>query len=169
MLHRTLVTLLMAVLAAAVPALAQDAKPPECKDQPGGCQDAPKPEAAPEAKQDAPKPAPPPEAKPPETAQDKKKGHGPLGLPAADVLKEKLGLNDDQAAKVNDLYNSYKKQVREAQKKFKEAADKKAARAEIEPLRTEIAGKLKDLCTEEQKPKLDELLAPPKKKKKDVE
>lgn len=158
---------LAAILAAALSAaaFAQETQAPGCKESCGGCQDAPKtdapkPEAAPEAKQEPAKPETPPEAAP-----EKKRKKGPLGLPDLRTLRETLALSNDQFKQAKELYESYEDKVKEAEAKAKENPDKRAARKELKPLRDEIAAKLKDLCTEEQKPKLDELLAPPRKKK----
>ena len=167
MIDRRLATGLAAALVLALTAasaFAQDAKPPEAKDPAAGGKDAPKPGAAPEAKQDPAKPETPPAAAP-EAAPEKKRKKGPLGLPDLRTLKEALTLSKDQFKQVKELYESYGDKVKEAETKAKENPDKKAARKELKPLHDEIAAKLRELCSEEQKPKLDELLAPPKKQK----
>ena len=91
---------------------------------------------------------------------------GPLGLPESSALKEKCGLDDEQVKKVDEVYASYKEKADAAQKKVKEAEDKKAAQQELKALRTEIAGKLKELGKDdEQKKKIEEATVPARKKK----
>ena len=101
-------------------------------------------------------------------AQDeKKKPGGPVGLPAAADLKEKCGLDDEQVKKLDELYASYKDKTEEAIKKAKESEDKKAARKDLETLRSEIAGKVVELGKDDdQKKKLTEATAKPERKKK---
>jgi len=169
MVHRLVGILLAAVLAASLPVSAQDAPASgDAKPSCGSCQDAPKadtpapPEAKPEAKPEGAAPAAGTESAPEEK---KRKAKGPLGLPDLRTLKEALELSKDQVKQVKELYASYEEKVKEAEAKANENADKRAARRELKPLRDEIAAKLREICTEEQKKKLDELLAPPKKKK----
>lgn len=104
-------------------------------------------------------------------AQEEKKqerGGANLGLPSSAVLKEKAGLDDDQVKKVDEVYASYKDKIAEAQKKMKEAEDKKAAGGELRTLRQEIAAKLVEIGKdEEQKKKITEATAPPQRKKKE--
>lgn len=101
-------------------------------------------------------------------AQDEgKKKMGPLGLPSSADLKEKCGFDDEQVKKADEVLASYKDKVAEAQKKIKESEDKKAAAKEIAPLRTEILGKLREVCKDdEQKKKFDEATAKKKKEPK---
>jgi hypothetical protein len=104
-------------------------------------------------------------------AQDEKKRKGGAlpGLPSVADLKTKCGWDDEQAKAAEKIVNEdYKDKIAEAQKKIKEAAeaDKKSAVKEAGALRTEILGKLKEVCKDdEQKKKFDEATAPPKKKK----
>ena len=101
--------------------------------------------------------------------QDEKKQDapkGPLGLPSTADLKAKIGWDDEQCKKGDAVYAEYKDKAAEAEKKVKDAEDKKAAGKDLRTLRTEIAGKLRDLCKDdEQKKKCDEVCAPTKKKK----
>jgi transketolase len=101
-------------------------------------------------------------------AQDEgKKKAGPLGLPSSADLKEKCGFDDEQAKKADDVLASYKDKVAEAQKKIKEAEDKKAAMKEVGPLRAEILAKLREVCKDdEQKKKFDEATAKKRKEPK---
>lgn len=88
-----------------------------------------------------------------------------LGLPSTKDLKDKIGWDDEQCKKGDGVYTDYKDKAAEAQKKVKDAEDKKAANKDLRTLRTEIAGKLRDICKDdEQKKKFDELTAPKKKK-----
>ncbi len=107
------------------------------------------------------------QAQDPPAAEKKQKFKGPLGLPDLKALKEALTLEKDQGKKVKELFDGYAEKVKEAEAKAKEAADKKAAKKDLDALRGEIVGKLKEILNEEQQKKLDELIAPPKKKKKE--
>jgi len=90
----------------------------------------------------------------------------PLGLPEAAALKESCGIDDAQVKKVEAIYAEYKDKVAEAQKKVKEAQDKKAASQDLRTLRSEIAGKVKDVGKDDaQKAKLTEACALKEKKK----
>ena len=78
------------------------------------------------------------------------KAPGPLGLPSVEVLKEKLTLTDEQAKKVETIYEEYKDKAKEVEEK----GDPKK-KAEV---RHEIVGKIKDVCTGDQKKKLEEIV-----------
>jgi hypothetical protein len=102
-------------------------------------------------------------------AQDEKKqeggGAGLLGLPAPKELKDKCGWDDEQVKKGEKVNEEYKTKAEEAQKNAKDSADKKAAGKALRDLRTEISGKLREICKDdEQKKKFDEATAPKKKK-----
>jgi hypothetical protein len=101
-------------------------------------------------------------------AQDEKKkaAAGPLGLPSTAVLKEKCSLNDEQLKKCEEIYASYKDKVAEAIKKVKDAAeaDKKAAAKARNDLKTEISGKIREALPDDDKRKIFDELAGPKKK-----
>ena len=101
------------------------------------------------------------------TAMAQEKGRGAnLGLPSSAALKEKAGLDEEQAKKVDEVYASYQEKIAEAQKKIKEAEDKKAAGAEIRTLRQEIVGKLVEIGKDdEQKAKITEATTFKRKKK----
>lgn len=102
-------------------------------------------------------------------AQDEgKKRGGPLALPTSAELKEKCGLDEEQVKKADEILASYKDKMAEAQKKIKDAEDKKAAAKEAGALRAEIAGKLVEIGKDdEQKKKLTEATARPERKKKE--
>jgi len=84
------------------------------------------------------------------------KAPGPLGLPSVDVLKEKLTLSDDQAKKVETIYEEYKDKAKDVEEKGD--AKKKAE------VRSEIVGKIKEICSADQKKKLDHVVAEKEKK-----
>jgi len=99
--------------------------------------------------------------------EEKKKRAGPLTFSVAD-LKTKCGWDDEQGKKAEKIVNEdYKDKIAEAEKKIKDAAqaDRKALMKDVGTLRTEILGKLKEVCkNDEEKKKFDEATAPPKKK-----
>ena len=78
------------------------------------------------------------------------KAPGPLGLPSVETLKEKLTLTDEQTKKVETIYDEYKDKAKEVEEK----GDPKK-KAEV---RHEIVGKIKDVCTGDQKKKLEEIV-----------
>jgi len=78
------------------------------------------------------------------------KAPGPLGLPSVEVLKEKLTLTDEQTKKVETIYDEYKDKAKDVEEKGD--AKKKAE------VRHEIVGKIKDVCTGDQKKKLEEIV-----------
>ncbi len=84
------------------------------------------------------------------------KAPGPLGLPSVEVLKEKLTLTDEQTKKVETIYGEYKDKAKEVESKGD--AKKKAE------VRHEIVGKIKDVCTGDQKKKLEEIVHEKEKK-----
>lgn len=95
-----------------------------------------------------------------------KKGADPLlGLPSTADFKAKIGWDDDQCKKGDQVYIDYKDKVGDAQKR-KEGGEK-AANKDLKNLKTEITGKLRDICKDDdQKKKFDDLV--PKKKKKNA-
>lgn len=98
--------------------------------------------------------------------EEGKKKRGPMGLPTSADLKEKCAFDDEQAKKADEVLASYKDKLDEAQKKIKEAEDRKAAAKEAGALRSEVVGKLREICKDdEQKKKFDEATAKPAKKK----
>jgi Spy/CpxP family protein refolding chaperone len=78
------------------------------------------------------------------------KAPGPLGLPSVETLKEKLTLTEEQTKKVETIYDEYKDKAKEVEEK----GDPKK-KAEV---RHEIVGKIKDVCTGDQKKKLEEIV-----------
>jgi hypothetical protein len=79
------------------------------------------------------------------------KAPGPLGLPSVEVLKEKLTLSADQTKKVETIYEEYKD-------KAKDVEDKGDAAKKAE-VRGEIVGKIKEICTADQKKMLDKVVS----------
>jgi Spy/CpxP family protein refolding chaperone len=79
---------------------------------------------------------------------------GPLGLPSVDTLKFRLNLTDEQAKKCGGIYDEYKEKAQEIEKK---SGDQRKS------MRNEIVSKLKELMSENQKKKLDELVNDPQK------
>ncbi|HLY74897.1 MAG TPA: hypothetical protein VKU80_12330 [Planctomycetota bacterium] len=75
---------------------------------------------------------------------------GPLGLPSVEVLKEKLTLSEIQTKKVETIYEEYRDKAKEVEEKGD--AQKKAE------IRSEIVGKLKEICTSDQKKMLDHVI-----------
>jgi hypothetical protein len=84
------------------------------------------------------------------------KAPGPLGLPSVEVLKEKLTLSEDQAKKVETIYEEYKDKAKDVEEKGD--AKKKAE------VRHEIVGKIKEICTADQKKMLDHVVGEKEKK-----
>jgi hypothetical protein len=84
------------------------------------------------------------------------KAPGPLGLPSVETLKEKLTLTADQAKKVETIYEEYKD-------KAKEVEDKGDPKKKAE-VRHEIVVKIKEVCTGDQKKKLEEIVSEKEKK-----
>ncbi len=78
------------------------------------------------------------------------KAPGPLGLPSVETLKEKLTLTAEQTKKVETIYEEYKDKAKDVEEKGD--AKKKAE------VRHEIVGKIKDVCTGDQKKKLEEIV-----------
>jgi hypothetical protein len=79
------------------------------------------------------------------------KAPGPLGLPSVEVLKEKLTLSADQTKKVETIYEEYKDKAKDVEEK----GDPKK-KAEV---RHEIVGKIKDVCTADQKKMLEQIVS----------
>ena len=84
------------------------------------------------------------------------KAPGPLGLPSVETLKEKLTLSGEQAKKVETIYEEYKDKAKEVEEK----GDPKK-KAEV---RHEIVGKIKEVCSPDQKKKLEEIVSDKEKK-----
>ena len=84
------------------------------------------------------------------------KAPGPLGLPSVETLKEKLTLSAEQTKKVETIYEDYKDKAKEVEKKG-DAKEK----AEV---RHEIVGKLKEVCTDDQKKMLEKIVSEKEKK-----
>ena len=84
------------------------------------------------------------------------KAPGPLGLPSVETLKEKLTLSADQTKKVETIYEEYKD-------KAKEVEDKGDPKAKAQ-VRHEIVGKIKEVCTADQKKMLDQVVSEKEKK-----
>ena len=78
------------------------------------------------------------------------KAPGPLGLPSVETLKEKLTLSPDQAKKVETIYEEYKDKAKDVEEK----GDPKK-KAEV---RHEIVSKIKEVCSADQKKKLEEIV-----------
>ena len=84
------------------------------------------------------------------------KAPGPLGLPSVEVLREKLTLTDAQTKKVETIYEDYKDKAKEVEKQ----GDPKM-KAEV---RGEIVGKIKEICTSDQKEMLERIVTEKEKK-----
>jgi hypothetical protein len=84
------------------------------------------------------------------------KAPGPLGLPSVETLKEKLTLSAEQTQKVETIYESYKDKAKEV-----EAKNDPKMKAEV---RHEIVGKIKEVCTSDQKKMLDQIVTEKEKK-----
>ena len=76
---------------------------------------------------------------------------GPLGLPSVEVLREKLTLSETQTKQVETIYEEYKD-------KAKEVEDKGDSKAKAQ-VRGEIVGKIKEICSADQKKMLDHVVA----------
>jgi hypothetical protein len=84
------------------------------------------------------------------------KAPGPLGLPSVETLKEKLTLSPEQTKKVETIYEEYKDKAKDVEEKGD--AKKKAE------VRSEIVGKIKEVCSADQKKKLEEIVHEKEKK-----
>jgi len=84
------------------------------------------------------------------------KAPGPLGLPSVETLKEKLTLSDEQAKKVETIYEEYKGKAKDVEEK----GDPKK-KAEV---RHEIVAKIKEVCTDDQKKMLEKVVSEKEKK-----
>lgn len=97
---------------------------------------------------------------------------GPLGFPGIKHLTEVLMLNSDQANAVHRIYADYQKKEHQAQQEAAKEAQKdktpgsKPPRADTKGLRDDMVNEIKAVLTEEQRKKLDDLLAEKKGKKK---
>ena len=78
------------------------------------------------------------------------KAPGPLGLPSVETLTEKLTLTAEQTRKVETIYDEYKDKAKEVEEK---GDPKKMAE-----VRHEIVGKLKEVCTDDQKRMLEQIV-----------
>jgi hypothetical protein len=80
-------------------------------------------------------------------------------LPSSDELKKPLGLSDEQAAKIDEVRDLVRQEMRAfAQENRGQARNPDDWQKFMEKVRDEAARKVRDLLTEEQKPKFDELL-----------
>jgi len=75
-------------------------------------------------------------------------------FPSTDDLKSKLGLSDEQVTKINEMRDG----IREEMRKMFQNRENRPGPDALEKLRTETTAKMRDLLTEEQKPKFDEAL-----------
>jgi len=97
---------------------------------------------------------------------------GPFGFPGVKHLTEVLKLTTEQANAVHHIFSEYQKKEHQAQQEAaKEAAKDKNAgskppRADTKALHDDMVNEIKTILTEEQKKKLDEMLADMGKKKK---
>ncbi|HXX93285.1 MAG TPA: hypothetical protein VEN81_06600 [Planctomycetota bacterium] len=93
-----------------------------------------------------------------EKKDDKKSDVAPLlGLPSSADFKSKCKFTDDQCIAVDKIYTDYKDKAADAQNQVKSADDKKTAKKNLNTLKKEILGKLRDLCTsDDQKTSFDD-------------
>jgi Spy/CpxP family protein refolding chaperone len=75
-------------------------------------------------------------------------------FPSTDDLKSKLGLSDEQVTKINEMRDG----IREEMRKMFQNRENRPGPDALEKLRTETTAKMRDLLTDEQKPKFDEAL-----------
>lgn len=102
--------------------------------------------------------------------EKEKKARQPLGLISCEDLKSKCSMDEEQVKKCEAIYAEYKDKLAEAQKKIKEAKDRKEAYKEAQPLKQEVLAKLREVCKDdEQKKKFDEATVDKRKKKAPVE
>jgi hypothetical protein len=89
-----------------------------------------------------------------------------LGLISCEELKSKCAMDEEQGKKCEAIYAEYKDKFSEAQKKIKDAKDRKEAYKEAQSLKQEVLAKLREVCKDdEQKKKFDEATADKRKKK----
>jgi hypothetical protein len=87
-------------------------------------------------------------------------------FPTQDDLKTKVGFDEDQLKKSEEIVKTYTEELKKMSDAAKDSADKKAAFTEIRTKRTEGLNKLKEICKDdEQKKKFDEAFAQQRKKK----
>jgi hypothetical protein len=80
-------------------------------------------------------------------------------VPSSDELKKPLGLSDEQAAKIDDVRDLVRQEMRSfAQENRGQPRNPDDWQKFMEKVRDEAARKVRDLLTEEQKPKFDEIL-----------
>jgi Spy/CpxP family protein refolding chaperone len=99
---------------------------------------------------------------------------GPFGLPGIKKLTEVLTLNHDQEQAVLALYNTYRKEEHKLQQAAQQEKNNKngtntnagAPTKDANTLKSELVVEIKKVLTEDQKKKLDELVADSGKKKK---
>ena len=84
------------------------------------------------------------------------KAPGPLGLPSVEVLKDKLSLSPTQVKSVETIYEDYRDKAKQV--------DEKGDAKKIAEVRHEIVGKIKEVCTGDQKKMLDQVVAETEKK-----
>lgn len=75
-------------------------------------------------------------------------------FPSTDDLKSRLGLNDEQASKINEIRDS----IREEMRRMFQNRDNRPGPEAFEKLRTDTTAKIRELLNDEQKGKFDELL-----------
>jgi hypothetical protein len=80
-------------------------------------------------------------------------GRGGL-FPSTDDLKTRLGLSEDQVTKVNEIRDHIREEMR---RMFQDRNNRPGPEA-FEKIREESAKKMREVLTDEQKPKFDELL-----------
>lgn len=93
----------------------------------------------------------------------KKGSSGPFGLPAVATLKEKLALAEEQAGKIEALYKEGAAKEQEIRKNA--AGDRQKSREETTAAKNDLVAKVKEVLSDEQDKKFDELAQPPRRKK----
>ena len=92
---------------------------------------------------------------------------GPLGFPPLKKLAEALSLTHDQEQAVLRIYNEYHKKEHEAmQESSKKDGSGKPMAPDTKSLHADLVTEIKAVLTEDERKKLDELLADAGKKKK---
>ncbi len=104
------------------------------------------------------------------SAQDKKEGGGPYGLPTLADVKDKIKLTDDEAKKVEEIYAGAAKNEQESKARAKEnGTDNKTLQGYLQLGRVETINKVKEALDKEKSQAYDKLCMaeqPAKKKKK---
>lgn len=89
--------------------------------------------------------------------QGQGRGQGNFGrgmLPSTDDLKTRLGLSDDQATKINEIRDGIREEMR---RMFQDRNNRPGPEA-FEKIRDDATKKIRDVLTDEQKGKFDELV-----------